>query len=78
MGKATSPVLLAGLLAFGAFFSPASMQPQAAATSPSTTNLAGAVPPSFDQEVLRVEAEVDRIEADSLAQMQHTQLDRQA
>ncbi len=83
MGKVTPPVLLAGLLAFGTFFPPAKMQPQSAAkpaapNSPSTTNLAGDVPLSFDPEVLRVEAEVDRIEADSLTQMQHTQLDPQA
>jgi cytochrome c peroxidase len=80
MGKAISPVLLAGLLVFGTFCTPANMQSQSAAkpAAASTTNLAGAVPPSFDQEVLRVEAEVDHIESDTLSQVQHTQLDRQA
>jgi hypothetical protein len=33
---------------------------------------------SFEQEVARVESEVDRIEADTLRQVEHNSLDRQA
>src|SRR5260370_2118277 len=43
----------------------------------SRCNLGGQMPPSFDQDVARVVAEVDRIEADTLSQMEHTTLDRQ-
>ena len=37
----------------------------------------GRMPPDFDQEVARVVAELDRIEADTLSQVEHTTLDRQ-
>jgi cytochrome c peroxidase len=43
----------------------------------SQSNLGGKMPPSFDQDVARVVAEVDRIEADALREMEHTTLDRQ-
>lgn len=36
----------------------------------------GQMPPDFDQEVARVVAELDHIEADTLRQMDHTALDR--
>ena len=46
---------------------------------PPTTpqGLAGQMPPGFDQDVARVVAEIDRIEADTLRQMDKTTLDRQ-
>ncbi len=43
----------------------------------SPSNLGGQMPPSFDQDVARVVAEIDRIEADTLNQMDRTSLDRQ-
>ena len=43
----------------------------------SRNNLGGQMPPSFAQDVARVVAEVDRIEADTLSQLEHTTLDRQ-
>jgi cytochrome c peroxidase len=43
----------------------------------SPSNLGGQMPPSFDQEVARVVAEIDRTEADTLSQMEHSTLDRQ-
>jgi hypothetical protein len=39
-------------------------------------NLGGQMPPSFDQDVARVVAEIDRIEAGALNQMDRTGLDR--
>src|SRR5271165_3251674 len=48
------------------------------ANAGSTTQaLAGQMPPSFDQDVVRVVADLDRIEADTLRQMDRTTLDRQ-
>jgi cytochrome c peroxidase len=77
----TTVASLVGLLTFGAILIPATGKPQAGApTSPeakSPTNLGGQMPPSFDQDVAKVVAEVDRIEADTLSQMEHTTLDRQ-
>jgi cytochrome c peroxidase len=56
-------------------------KPQATAPTPreakSASNLGGQMPPSFDQDVARVVANLDRIEADTLSQMEHTSLDRQ-
>jgi len=43
----------------------------------SLSNLGGQMPPSFDQDVARVVAQIDRIEADTLSQMDRTSLDRQ-
>ncbi len=43
----------------------------------SRNSLGGQMPPSFAQDVARVVAEVDRIEADTLSQLEHTTLDRQ-
>ena len=45
------------------------------ATSPS--KLAGQMPESFDQDVAKAVADIDRIEADTLSQMNRTSLDRQ-
>ncbi len=75
--------VLAALFLFAASLTSASDKPQSApAASPkaetSQTNLDGRMPPSFDQEVARVVAEIDRIEADALSQVEHTSLDRQA
>jgi cytochrome c peroxidase len=74
-------VLLFGLLTFGALLISAASKPQAGAAisgeAQSPSNLAGQMPPSFDQEVARVVVEVDRIESDTLSQMEHNTLDRQ-
>jgi len=43
----------------------------------SLVNLGGHMPPSFDQDVAKVVADIDRIEADTLSQMERTSLDRQ-
>jgi cytochrome c peroxidase len=40
-------------------------------------NLAGHMPPSFDREVAKVVADIDRIEAETLREMDSTSLDRQ-
>jgi len=82
MGNRTLRVMLAGLLTFGTLLISARNEPQAARAAISgaanpPTNLGGRMPPSFDQEVARVVAEVDRIEADTLSQIEHTALDRQ-
>src|ERR1700730_13866521 len=82
MGNRTLPVWLAGLLTFGTLLISARNEPQAAGAAipggaNSQNNLGGRMPPSFDQEVARVVAEVDRIEADTLCQLEHTALDRQ-
>ena len=42
-----------------------------------TQALAGQMPPGFDQDVATVVADLDRIEADTLRQMDQTTLDRQ-
>jgi cytochrome c peroxidase len=59
----------------------AASKPQAGAAvsgeAMSPSNLGGQMPPSFDQDVARVVAKVDRIEADTLNQMERTTLDRQ-
>jgi len=74
--------LLFGLLIFSGLLISARTNPQASgaptplAASPQT-NLGGRMPPLFDQNVARVVADVDRIEADTLSQMARTPLDRQ-
>jgi cytochrome c peroxidase len=72
---------LFGLLTFGALLIPAASKPQAGAAASieakSPSNLAGQMPSSFDQDVARVVADIDRIEADTLRQMERTTLDRQ-
>jgi hypothetical protein len=73
--------LLFSLLTFGALLISAANKPQAGAAisgeAKSPSNLVGQMPPSFDQDVAKVVAEVDRIEADTLSQMQQATLDRQ-
>jgi cytochrome c peroxidase len=79
-GRKLVPSLL-GLLTLGVLLSSAAGKPQAGAPisreAKSPSNLDGQMPPSFDQDVARVVAEIDRIEADTLSQMSHTRLDRQ-
>jgi cytochrome c peroxidase len=74
------PLLLC-LFTFGTFLISAASKPQAGTSRSSevksTSNLAGQVPASFDQDVARVVAEIDRIEADTLSEMKVTLLDRQ-
>ena len=79
MRTRTLAVLLAGLLTFGTLliserYEPARAAIPGAANPPN--NLGGRMPPSFDQDVARVVADLDRIEADALSQMDHTALDR--
>jgi cytochrome c peroxidase len=73
--------LLFGLLTFGALLISADSKPPLAAPifqeAKSASNLGGQMPPSFDQEVAKVVADIDGIEADTLSQMQRTTLDRQ-
>src|SRR5712664_452920 len=82
MGNRILPVLLAGLLTFGGLLISARHEPQASrapipgAANPQN-NLAGRMPPTFDEDVARVVAEIDRIEAATLRQMGQTTLDRQ-
>ena len=70
-----------GLLTLGALLSSSPGRPQNGAVASrqarSPSSLAGQMPPSFDQEVGRVVAEIDRIEADTLRLMDSTTLDRQ-
>jgi len=74
-------LLPVGLFAFSALLIAAvSKPPVGAAVSgeeKSPSKLDGKMPPSFDQDVARVVMEIDRIEADTLKQMDHTTLDRQ-
>ncbi len=74
MGTRIFSAVLAALI-FGTPLTSASDKPQAKS---SQTNLDGRMPPSFDQEVARVVAALDRIEADTLSQTEHANLDRQA
>ncbi len=72
---------LFGLVTLGALLSSAAGKPQAGAAvsgqAKSSSNLGGQMPPSFDQDVARVVADLDRIEADTLSQLDRTTLDRQ-
>jgi cytochrome c peroxidase len=82
MDNRTPPAVLGALLILGALLVSGSDKPQVAGTTVpgarnSPTNLGGRMPSSFDQEVARVVAELDRIEADTLSQAEHTSLDRQ-
>jgi cytochrome c peroxidase len=69
------------LLTLGTLSGLVAGKPQATAPTPheakSPSNLGGQMPTSFDQDVARVVANVDRIEADTLSQMEHASLDRQ-
>src|SRR5271168_3327644 len=81
MGNRNFTVPLSGLLAFGALLiSAASKPPNGAAISGEArtpSNLGGQMPSSFGQDVERVVADIDRIEAHTLSQMDRTTLDRQ-
>jgi cytochrome c peroxidase len=72
---------LVGLLTLGVLLlSAASEPPRERATPGAGTalhDLAGQMPPGFDQEVARVVADLDRIESDTLLQMSRTTLDRE-
>ena len=69
------------LLTLGTLSGLVAGKPQATRPTPqkakSPSNLGGQMPPLFDQDVARVVANVDRIEADTLREMEHTSLDRQ-
>src|SRR5713101_2960335 len=74
-------VSLFGLLTFGALLISAASKPQAGAAvsgqTKSPSNLGGQMPSSFDQDVARVVADIDRIEAVTLSQLDRATLDRQ-
>jgi len=55
----------------------ASLLGTVSAQTSSPNSLGGRMPDSFDQDVARVVADIDRIEADTLSQMDRTSLDRQ-
>jgi cytochrome c peroxidase len=73
--------LLFGLLTFGALLISADSKPPLAAPifqeAKSASNLGGQMPSSFDQEVAKVVADIDGIEAETLSRMDRTTLDRQ-
>jgi cytochrome c peroxidase len=75
-----APSLL-GSLTLGVLLSSSAGKPQAGAPisreANAPSNLGGQMPASFDQDVARVVAEIDRIEADTLSQIGRTTLDRQ-
>src|SRR5712692_9205446 len=68
------------LLTLGALLI-SSAKPQAGAAiyghAKSPSNLGGQMPPTFDQDVARVVADIDRLEADTLSQMDRTTRDHQ-
>jgi cytochrome c peroxidase len=68
-----SLLTLGGLL----FLSGSNPQSAHAATPAISQDLAGHMPKGFDEDVARVVAEIDRIEADTLRKMAQTTLDRQ-
>src|SRR5260370_35403400 len=71
-------VLASGLLILGSLLLPARTQFQRrAAAIAATHGLPGQMPPGFDQDVAKVVAEIDRIEAETLRQLHQTTLDRQ-
>src|ERR1700750_173435 len=79
MGNPLRTLSLASLLTFGVILI-SLRDPLPSATTnldQPSTNLAGKMPPNFDPEVVRVVAEHDRIEADTLSRLDHTTLDRQ-
>src|SRR6202171_616688 len=70
-------LLLVALLILGALLFLASSQFQGeGAAIAATDDLRGQMPSAFDEDVARVVAEIDRIEADTLRQMDETTLDR--
>ncbi len=78
MRNRTIPFALAGLLILGhLLLSAASQNQRHGGAVASTHDPRGQMPPSFDQDVARVVAEIDRIEDDTLSQMDRTTLDRQ-
>ncbi|HEX8765286.1 MAG TPA: 2Fe-2S iron-sulfur cluster-binding protein [Candidatus Acidoferrum sp.] len=74
MGNRNLTVPLVGVLTFGALLS--ASKPRAGAPTSGDaklpSDLGGKMPPSFDQDVARVVDDIDRIEADTLSQMEHT------
>jgi cytochrome c peroxidase len=81
MGNRNRAAVLLGLFTFGVLLISKASKPQAGTARSSevksTNNLSGQVPASFDQDVARVVAEIDRIEADTLNAMKDASLDRQ-
>jgi len=72
-------VPLFGLFTSGALLVAGASRPQAGVAIPGEAKSPGnpQMPVSFDSDVAKVVADIDRIEADTLRQLQHTTLDRQ-
>ena len=81
MDKRRLTAALLALLTLGALLISAASKPQGVASSVGeakpSRDLRGQMPPSFEQEVASVVAEIDRIEVEALAQMESPTLDRQ-
>jgi cytochrome c peroxidase len=71
-------LLTCGSLLISASHTPRSVGAAVLGVQDSSTNLGGRMPPSFDQEVARVVADLDRIEAETLSVVERGSLDRQA
>src|SRR6202166_3134630 len=81
MRDRTLVCLMVGLLPLGYLLHSAETEPprdrSADAAGKNLAILPGEMPPGFDQEVARVVAEIDQIEADTLREISQTTLDRQ-
>jgi cytochrome c peroxidase len=78
MHHRTLALSFTGLLTLGALLLLAGKDPRRArAATALPQSLAGQMPPGFDQDVARVVAGIDAIEADTLQKMSQTTLDRQ-
>ena len=80
MAPRNTTLLLAGLLLVSLLFISRDARPQtyaAAGDAPSSGNLRGRMPASFERDVAAVVADLDRIEADTLRSMGQSTLDRE-
>jgi len=75
MRNRTVPLAIAGLLTLGHLLLSAGAQNGGSLAS--RRDLRGQMPPSFDEDLARVVARIDQIEADTLSQMGRNTLDRQ-
>jgi hypothetical protein len=76
MGNRNLTVPLFGILTFGALFGKPQVGASISGEAKLPSDLGGKMPPSFDQDVARVVDDIDRIEANTLSQVEHTALDR--
>ena len=83
MAKRIIHLLVTGALILCAIFLLMERRPQAAQTATLNTSdvsndMRGRMPPSFEHDSARVEAEIDQIERETLSKVDHNSLDRQA